>query len=160
MKYKQTKYKIRKIWFGTNENLEAIKKEVDKDKKIEEAIQDGRFHLFRRMNKIEMPFEELDIDEYKQWGYKLWEIQINFIPKRFLPFIKFAIIMNKRFSDDVSSYKEVNHIVRIDEEDVGGVGIVRATLLVGTTINYYTLDPIPQVDGKLIMYIYNPEFYV
>jgi len=160
MRYRNTKRKLRKIWLGTNDNFQRIESEWVKDRIIEKAIQDGRFHLFKRMNGIQTEFEQITIDEGAVFGYKTWEVQIRYIPRRFLPFIKFAVILDKHFNPNLTQRKQVNHIVRIDEEDIGGEDIVRVTFLIGMNFIFLINDPLPQIDTKLIMYIYNPEFYV
>ena len=151
--------KIREIWVNSNKISNELEIKELKSKKIQNAINFQTNHVFNKITKYEIDWETLTIDEEEKKIYKEWRIDINRIPKKIIPFIRFAVLYKTNNHDNVGTDVVTNHIYNVIDEDIYGQDFLKIQAIIGFRIDYSGAS-IPQVDGKLLIYIFNPEDYV
>ncbi|MBN1467716.1 MAG: hypothetical protein JW924_03240 [Fusobacteriaceae bacterium] len=164
MKYKNTNRKIREIWVGADKNFRNIDSHYVKTQKIKEALKINSSHLFKKMNRYETDWEAFEAYEPSKRLWKTWEVSIKYIPKRFIPYIQFCVLIDSHHQQNSARLSDgvyLNKIVRIEEENVADIeGLMQVTFLLSAVTYWGVTDLVPQVDAKLLMFIINPEIYV
>jgi hypothetical protein len=158
MKYKNKKEKIHKIWFGANEIESRFYSEWFLNNKIKARLKKGIYSLHKKVYKYDSNYVTFTANTTRHKLYYNWTVQLMYIPKKFLSFIRYNIDYKLYNNTNITNEPIINSILRIDEEDLFESTVVKATLLVGAKFAYSGSN-IPQLDGKLLIRIYNPEMF-
>lgn len=154
MKYKNTKYKINKIYNNEIDNNNSIQNVEDTRNQIITKIMNynGCNNYKTKSYNFNTDWEQLDsvniegaVNVYTL-GYKSWTIELAKIPLKLIPFISFNVICDTEIYGRTNSYFEYGSI----EEDI--VYDMKLNIFFRT----YPYNSIYKV--RLLVCIYNPEF--
>lgn len=179
MKYYDTKYKIREIWSNAGKVKADIPEEESKVEKIKNnlILIDRPIHAFKRIFTYETDWEDITtiLPNQTMWYYKEYNITIQELHEKFIPFIRFAIVYkhedlfidtDKKTPFEINTFY-TNHVFQITdlyEEDDDGNRVViadikKVKLSAFIELRSATSDRYP-IETKIIIKFFNPECYV
>lgn len=184
MKYENTRYKLKKIWTDSITNKYQITAQEDTNALILEKEAKGfEFLGFKKETDFSTEWEQMTLpsldSDTDAWytDYRVqWNIEFEAFPVKLIPFIKYNVVYKFLGEEElindglVLAYPRVPCIFRVEDletdSDYVKENIKKVTMIVGYLIRPYpwaTLQSVGKsydIQAKLLIKIYNPEFYI
>jgi len=179
MKYETTPNKIEKIWIDSKNNQVRINRIEGTGLRIKEKISNVGTLSFKRIIELStdwetselIPVERYDstIPGYTSDYYSTWSIVFNSLPIKLIPFINYNVVYKHPDHDPTATplTDNINNarttvIFRLEnlEDDEDNTEVKKVTMIIGYKLGLVDEDDVYNVQTKLYLNIYNPEFYI
>jgi len=162
MKFTEKTRRFRTIYSNALSNSNLIVKEQNKIEIIEDSIKFLTGNFLKNVYKYNTNWSVMEADENNNKLITEWDIDINKIPAKFIPFIE-VIPIYKSIHNNVGTNPTFNYIFKVIEENLYNNRfnfhyVMKIKLLAGLMVSYS--GDVPEVNAKLLINIYNPELYI
>jgi len=169
MKYENTKRKLRKNWEDSQVHENQTLEEETRVEIIKNDFIEYPYNNAKTIHSYSTEWEEIEAntDLGSNTFLKQWQITINRININLLPFIEFKVLYQK--PDNITfealykgAFKKIAHIFRVIdlEEENLSENIKKVILVVHAGLVQDVDFPENVIQIKLLINIFNPEFYI
>ena len=157
MNYENTHNKINDIYIRENKNTNNIILEQNNNDNIKKLVKVNVTYRFNKFWEYDTDWVNLVADTDESSLIKEWNITINKIPNDLIPFIRFNGVY-KTVHTTINDDFKISNIFRVVQENINGTEFSKVELIIGMYLTY-TGVIVPQVQGKILLSMFNPGVY-